>query len=325
LAEVLFNDTSVRPGVITRFLDRAARLHSVLSTTTPLAAYPLLMEAPFPQHLFTALALAVKQYIYLALSVAFPDESFDLDADLLIAYKRQILALPNITPNGLLLPKRETYLGYNLLHRHLVPIIRTFGFEPHVRSIHLPVNVRIVHGVPAPKIDSRPRASVKPHSDVWAGEPTNAIMIFLPVFGDLNRVGIDFFEPPEAFARYIRPLDNFDEGAHLLAGATQYDCRLRAGCAYFIDPYTLHRTVKQRDALRLSIDFRFLPHEWLASDVAFATERKENYVSLQEWYEVGEKQLLVSDSALDEIHTNGKEPDGKVRNAYAAAFRTVVP
>jgi hypothetical protein len=299
----------------------------MLAGGSVLGREPLLAEVGIPRPLFDILAAAVKQYLYLSLTTAFPAQAFEYDVDLLTAYKDQITALPNITPNGLLLPKQETYIGYNLIHRYVAKIVQGMRLEKHIEAIHLPVNIRIVHGKPNPKVDSRPRASVKLHSDIWAGELTNAIMIFLPVFGDMDKVGIEFFEPPPVFqADFLRPLPDFDEGACLLAGARKYRCQLRPGKAYLIDPYVLHRTLKQQDALRLSLDFRFLARQSLASDVQIATEREKNYISLEEWCDVGKHRLLACDGPLAEYAGGSPGPadQGMARNAYAADFRILV-
>jgi hypothetical protein len=118
-------------------------------------------------------------------------------------------------------------------------------------------------------------------------------------------------------------LADFNEGAGLIDGATRYDYQLRQCHAYFMDPYLLHRTIKRRDALRLSIDFRFLSQEHVSSDVDIDTGRLANYVSFDEWCQLGEGRILVSDTRSDAPVSGGEM--GAARNQYAASFRTIVP
>lgn len=304
------------------YADRQQRLHAILDGLDLSESYPLLAEATIPASPFAELENSVRFYIYHSLASWYRDETIELAPDLLVRYRERILKLPNITPNGLLLPKRETYLGYNIVHRAVARILEGFGLDQRMESIHLPINVRIVDGKPNVAVDSRPRAALKLHSDVWAGEPSHAIILFFPVLGEVAEAGVEFFGPPVEFLeRFRRPLADFSEGAHLLEQSIPYPCTMKTGKAYFTDSYTLHRTLKRKEGLRVSIDFRFLARERVASDMEIPTERMDNYIPFSEWCRFGRDRLLVSDAAQDEFQRTGAP--GSVVNAYAAAFRTV--
>ena len=92
---------------------------------------------------------------------------------------RQLLArrgdIPNYTPGGMLAPKREHTLEFNLLHRSVAAAFSDYGIEGHVDGIDLPINVRMVYGDADATRLNAPFSSSKIHSDVWAGVPGHEV------------------------------------------------------------------------------------------------------------------------------------------------------
>src|SRR5206468_1154959 len=131
--------------------------------------------------------------------------------DLVETYGDWLLKLPNITPNGLVLPKEPTALAYNCVHRAVAETLVELGLDKHFSALQFPINVRLVEGTPHDKNDQRPMAATKVHSDIWAGDPAGAIVLMLPLFGDVERLRVEYFEPREMPEPLVQPLKNFDE------------------------------------------------------------------------------------------------------------------
>ena len=300
----------------TAFPDRAARLARICGTAKVEPDFPLLKTLSLGETLFGRLRNAVNMYLHVTLAAFYPDRTFKLDADLTQTERSALKGLPNITPNGLLLPKRPTYAAYNLVHRSVAEIFSAFGLVGHTRAAHAPINIRLVDGQPDAAVDRRPRASAKMHSDMWAGEPAGAIMVFLPVFGAAGCTGVRWIEPTAFPVEFMRPLDDFIAGAHLAEGGREYDAGLTPGSMLLVDPFLIHATQKDSNSLRLSIDFRFLPNEMLASDAPAPGTRLSNYLAPKDWADIGSGRILTTDQPLTEYDG----PDVATSNEYAAQF-----
>lgn len=285
------------------FESRKARLSEMVSE--PLIKFPMLLGRKMKNRHLQRIKSSVNCFVYSSLVSCF-DKDFILCEDLLHKYEQDIERLPNITPNGLILPKHENYLAYHEVHKAVAEAISEFyGF---MDKIHIPVNIRLVKG--NSEGVNRPKASSKLHTDIWAGEFSNSIMIFMPLFGDIKNINVEFFEPPlEIFPDYIRYLSDYDDGAHFKEKSTFYDCELENDNIYFIDSFLLHRTVRKRTGgWRLSIDFRFLPWRSVETDVPIKTSRYENYIPVQQWREIGTDKILYSTNKMgeyNESHSDG--------------------
>ena len=300
----------------TSFPDRSERLEKILKNTNRTISLPLFHEAVIPPELLQSLQECCSNYLVESLRAANPQKLYFSSPHVLQDYRTDILRLPNMTPNGLVLPKKDNFLSYNQLHKAVGQIFKSFNIDSHVDKIHAPVNIRVINGSLS-AADSRPRASSKLHSDIWAGEFTNTVMLFLTAMGDVVNNGIEFYEPPQRFYKeFCEPLNDYLEGACLEVESEKYNCRLQDGFAYFTDPFLLHRTIKKSPTLRLSIDFRFVPHGKCVTDKEVDTERHKNYIDLSEWEKIGNTSILYTDVTVSESHAENIGP----KNAYAADY-----
>ncbi len=300
----------------TAFPDRADRLDAIAADIDVRESYPLLKTARLDPADYKRLRNAVNLYLYTCLDNFYGDQSFDLNENMFDTCADDIAGLPNVTPNGLVLPKKPTYLAYNLIHATVADIFGGLCLQPHIKSIHAPINIRLVNGTPNPAVDGRARASAKMHSDMWAGEPANAVMVFLPVFGEYGKIGIKWIEPRNFPAELMRPLEDFDEGLHLIEGGREYDAAFNPGDIVLADPYLIHATQKSAAGLRLSIDFRFLTAQNLESDAPAPGTRNRNYFSYKDWADIGEGRILTTEAPLAPFEGE----DVATSNDYAAPF-----
>ena len=124
-----------------RFSDRAMRLRKIAGSNAQKAAFNLLVGGAIDEVDFANLSGAATYYVYVSLRHAFPAERFELRADLFDEYADQIRRLPNVTPNGLILPKRENFLAYHELHRAVADVLDRYDIGSQVEVIHHPVNI----------------------------------------------------------------------------------------------------------------------------------------------------------------------------------------
>ena len=225
-----------------------------------------------------------------------------------------ICKLPNITPNGVVLPKLETMASYNFIHSIIARIMSRYFNNEVITGIHLPVNIRLIDGRPNQKIDSRPRSSTKFHSDVWAAEPSNSMAIFIPVLGAINETTVEFIEPMDFPDEFQRPLDDFNLGQSISDGGIPYPGIFSEIQLVTADALCLHRTKKNDTGFRLSIDFRVLHKTQLDSDIYLKSPRLKNYVSPGLWYSIGEKHWLVPQKSINDVITD------QAKDAYVASF-----
>jgi hypothetical protein len=81
-----------------------------------------------------------------------------------------------------------------------------------------------------------------------------------------------------------------------------------------VDSMCLHRTIKSGARVRLSIDFRLLYRQRLASDLYVDSPRLTNFVAPPIWYGIGESYMIVSRASVRERVAD------VTTNAYAARY-----
>tara|TARA_Y100000758_G_scaffold299053_1_gene261104 strand:- start:167 stop:1123 length:957 start_codon:yes stop_codon:yes gene_type:complete len=307
--------TKLIDGIELNRINRMSRIMGALKLTQN---FPLMKAVKIPASKFEELRAVVNLYLYACISRYHKNAIFTLSENILEKYPEKIKSLPNITPNGLILPKAEVILEYNLVHQTVASIFREFKFDKHLESVHYPINIRIVQGQPNPNLDGRPRSATKIHSDMWAGEPASAIMVFIPVFGDTENVGVRFCEPQSFPREIIRPLADFNEGAFLEENSKEYKvARFAKGQCILTDPFLLHQTVKNKPSLRLSIDFRFLARDKVKSDDYMGSTRLASYISMDDWCDYGKGRFLTTKAPLKKF-----TQEDVVNNDYAAKYET---
>ena len=131
---------------------------------------------------------------------------------------------------------------------------------------------------------------------------------------------VRWVEPLDFPRQLARPLDDFTEGESLIEGGTEYQVPFDPGTMLLTDPFLVHKTLRDSDGLRLSIDFRFLTKYAVESDAVAPGTRSENYLPYPEWAEIGRSSMLATDAPLA-LYAG---PDVATANEYAAPF-TVVP
>jgi hypothetical protein len=217
---------------------------------------PLVCVHPVEAGLRERLRMAAALY----LSACLPDRRVIVDEEALLeALERERGRVPNITPNGMIVPKRHTILEFNGLARAFADIVASLGLGELVAAWHVPLNLRVKFGLPSAENTGRSHETEVAHTDSWAGTYSDSVLVHLPVFGDLGRNYLAFYDPPADFDEgWLAPLPRFADGGALATRYRRLELVARSGELVLADFATLHQSVRQPGAgPRISIDTQF--------------------------------------------------------------------
>lgn len=288
------------------FDERLSRLDALTHSAGRIRPSSLVQVLGIADNWRARIRTALNMYLWACLTQAFPAQSFPLTDDMLRDYEADVLRLPNVTPNGLVLPKRENMLAFNLLQRETADAFAALGMGADIARVQYPLNIRLQSGAENAQANARARASTKPHSDIWAGDPASGILVFLSVLGDPKHSGIRFFEP-KAFPRsFVRTLEDYNEGAKLMEGAKELASFDESGW-FLADPYLIHQTTKSGSGTRISLDFRFIPAQRVSSDIDEDAARKPYFISFDEWLKLGRDLLITPEEGMHDFAASARK------------------
>ncbi|UBF26403.1 hypothetical protein K9N68_33720 [Kovacikia minuta CCNUW1] len=285
--------------------------------------YRLLFEHTLRPELFRQIQIAAAGYISACLN-----SSVTLsEAELLTRLLETRGSLPNYMGTGLLMPKREHILEFNLFQKSVANAFRQLGANDLIDAVDLPVNLRIVFGKMNPDALQLPFTSTKRHSDVWAGVAPDATVVVLPLFGDIENITIEAGEMPrEMELPAMRVMSDFNEGRDIPMVVSYDNAQLQHGTMYFNDARGLHQTVRRvSEGVRVSVDFRFRRkfNEAYRAMVPPSSGGVEADMSVpyEDWLQVGSDTLIVFDESVEEARARKANP-GAVP-LYTRDYRTV--
>ncbi|MHC0064158.1 hypothetical protein ACWATR_14870 [Nostoc sp. UIC 10890] len=285
--------------------------------------YRLLFEHTLKPELFQQIRIAAAGYISACLNSPIILSETEMLERLLEARS----TLPNYTGTGLLMPKREHTLAFNLFQKSVADAFYQLGANDLIDAVDLPVNLRMVYGKTDAKKLGLPFASSKCHSDVWAGVAADATVVVLPLFGDIDNITIEAGEMPrEMELQSMRVMSDFDEGRDIPMVVSYTQAQLQHGTMYFNDARGLHQTVRRKsEGLRISVDFRFRRkfNEAYRAMVApnIGGIEEDMSVPYQDWLKVGKEILIVFDESCEEARK--KQNSGAPVPLYTRGYRLV--
>jgi hypothetical protein len=285
--------------------------------------YRLLFEHKLRSELFQQIQFAAANYISACLNSPIILSEQEILQRLLEARG----SLANHTGTGLLMPKREHILAFNLFQKSVADAFYELGANDLIDAVDLPVNLRMVYGKANPENLRLPFTSTKCHSDVWAGVPADATVVVLPLFGDIENITIEAGEMPrEMELSAMRVMSDFDEGKDIPMVVSYKGAQLQHGTMYFNDARGLHQTVRRKsEGVRISVDFRFRRkfNEDYRKMVPANTGGIEQDMSIpyEEWLKVGKERLIVFDESVEEARA--KKNTGGAVPLYTRGYRLV--
>jgi hypothetical protein len=264
--------------------------------------YRLLFEHTLKPELFQQIRIAAAGYI----SACLNSPLILSEAEMLERLLEARNTLPNYIGTGLLMPKREHTLAFNLFQKSVAEAFYQLGANDLIDAVDLPVNLRMVYGKTDAKKLCLPFASSKCHSDVWAGVAADATVVVLPLFGDIDNITIEAGEMPrEMELQAMQVMSDFDEGRNIPMVVSYTEAQLQHGTIYFNDARGLHQTVRRKtEGLRISVDFRFRRkfNESYRAMVAPNIGGIEEDMSIpyEDWLKVGKETLIVFDETIEQ-------------------------
>ena len=287
------------------YLERNYRLRS-LSNRSKCLEDDMCVAFELPPMLISNIRMSTKLFFHECLCEYFQRKFFDgvPIEDFVELHKDSIRELPNITPNGLVLPKHRTMCSYNRVLKDTSSIIEFLGLENTLESIHFPINVRLRHGTPKESTLSRPYASTKWHSDIWAGESAHNVMLHIPLFGNFRDNGVLVASSQDGFfPNFVKHLDDYDEGKSLTENTTPRPMRMNVGEIYMLDSFLLHKSQIGDDGFRAILSFPVVPKMKLDSDIYHNPERDKNYLDAHEWMKIGKTKFVTTEDKLEKYNS----------------------
>ena len=217
----------------------------------------VLLEYTIPAELFSKLQAAVSMYV----SKCLPGNQFTLEeGDLLRRLEDQYGEVPNITPNGMIVPKKHLVVEYNLVVNAFAEVINSCNMSDLISSWHVPLNLRVKFGKVNESNLGRHHPTEHAHSDSWAGESSESVTTHIPIFGDFERNHLTFFSPPDNFEEeWLGALPSYKDGENIAARYEHLNVVPRKGHLYFHDFSGLHSSYRLPDAgARITIDTTFV-------------------------------------------------------------------
>jgi hypothetical protein len=217
----------------------------------------LLLEHKIHDKLFKRLQIATAMYI----SKSVGDKECEVDEDSLIQLlDEKSSEVQNITPNGMVVPKRHLVLEYNLLVSSFAAIIDSLKINDLISSWHIPLNLRYKQGEVNQDNMQRHHPTEHIHSDSWAGESSESVTVMIPIFGDVERNHVSFYKPPEDFEEgWLGPLPTYLDGKKYADRYSKIDFVPTKGSLILSDFAGLHSSSRLPSAgSRLSIDTTFV-------------------------------------------------------------------
>ncbi|WP_414514393.1 hypothetical protein [Nostoc sp. PCC 9305] len=283
--------------------------------------YRLLFEHTLKPELFQQIRIAAAGYI----SACLNSPIILSEAEMLERLLEARSTLPNYTGTGLLMPKREHILAFNLFQKSVAEAFYQLGANDLIDAVDLPVNLRMVYGKTDAKKLGLPFASSKCHSDVWAGVAADATVVVLPLFGDIDNITIEAGEMPrEMELPSMRVMSDFAEGRDIPMVVSYTEAQLQHGTMYFNDARGLHQTVRRKtEGLRISVDFRFRRkfNEAYRAMVApnIGGIEEDMSVPYEDWLKVGKDTLIVFDETIE--HAKNKQNADAPVPLYTRGYR----
>jgi hypothetical protein len=230
------------------------------------------------------------------------------EEELLAWFVDQQDCIQNITPNGLIVPKRHTVLEYNALVRAFIAIIDELNIQGRISSWHIPLNLRIKYGPSSLENLGRSYPTEEVHTDSWAGESSDSVTTMLFIFGDVARNHVRYYDPPGDFQEtWIGPLPSYAHGAPIAQKYSLLDYIPERGNLVLGDFATCHASTHLPDAgPRVSIDTTFALKRHLAPGEAERIHpwRVDERASHQVLAGLGETHLFFFPDTLDEMVDN---------------------
>lgn len=196
-------------------------------------------------------------------------KKFKTNNNFLNKYYKEIISLPNITPNGAFQPKKEIIKEYNSFHKSVVKLLKKVGLFKNIgRAMH--IVIRIKKGSESNSVKNRSYATNKIHSDAWSGMAMDSVLMIM-LFGDIDNNTVDCYKPIKFNKNILKKLKKFDQGKKYYE-KIKYLTKIKKNELVVFDQLCLHKSsISKYAGPRISID---LGIDWKKPKLNYKFEKK---------------------------------------------------
>jgi hypothetical protein len=208
-------------------------------------------------------------------------KKFEHKKNFLFNYKNEIYGLSNITPNGVVRPKKETVNYYFKIQSSLKSILKENKLIKYINFIEFP-EVRIVKPMHEKYPKHRPFATSKPHSDAWAGHPADGrANVFID--GDVKNTLV-YYLPINPKPSILKKKLNYNQSDKNF-DSVQKLTHMKNGLFYYFDMLCVHHTKNNNCKPRMSIDFglSFKSKMTRFNEKKLSPRYKINFINKKDW------------------------------------------
>ena len=243
---------------------------------------------------------SVKDYLLKCFELVY-GKKYEWEDNFLEKYSKQIMELPNKTPNGILKPKSENEFEFNEILKNVNIIFKNLNLKNHIEALAIP-NLRFKDSIEPEDVKNRPYGTTQYHSDAWVGHKGDSIFL-IGLLGDLENNTVEFTKPINVHNNYLDKAESFAEGN------TRYESfetlgKLQKGKLGIMDHACLHRTLLTSGCgPRLSMDIAVM----IDSDYSHSKEKgfdptAYDYIPMSVFKELGgDSNVLIEESIYENI------------------------
>tara|TARA_E500000331_G_scaffold346348_1_gene385113 strand:- start:1990 stop:2934 length:945 start_codon:yes stop_codon:yes gene_type:complete len=226
----------------------------------------------------------------------------------------EILQLPNVTPNGAILPKNETASFLNNAQTEVIKILDNHNISEHIEKL---MCIHVMIKAPCQSVDTqnRPYYTGKIHSDAWVGHHGDAIFM-AGVLGDIEGSTVEYFEPIRPNSDFLTISSNFNE-AHKRYFDKRYIGKMENSKLIAMDHACLHRTKFELNSrTRISINFGVLMKSTFSHENSVEVIERfgESYFTIDKLRRVGKDLTLFVDETFYQCEQKFKNGDIEVQS-----------
>ena len=230
----------------------------------------------------------------------------DKDVD---SHTSEILNLPNVTPNGAILPKNETAAFLNDAQIETMRLLDRHNITDHIEKL-MCIHVMIKTPDEPSGTQKRPYYTGKIHSDAWVGHHGDAIFM-AGVLGDTEGSTVEYFEPVKPKKDFLTIANDFDEARKRYHGKN-YIGKMENSKLVAMDHACLHRTKFEYNAkTRVSINFGVLMKSTFShkNNVEVINRFEESYFTTEELRRVGHDMTFFVKETFNQCGEKFKNTD----------------
>lgn len=260
---------------------------------------------------FTLLKDAIQTYLEKTLSIWY-NKPYVIRTDKQLHNSiKDIMGLPNLTPNGNIIPKKETAKYYTKIQQEVNNCLKQLNIF-HKIDKFVCTNIMVKFPINDSKILNRPHYTGKMHSDAWPGHVGDAIMM-AGILGDIEGSTVEYFKPINPHDNFLELASSYDEG-NTRYDDIEYIGKMVSNKFVVMDQACLHRTkFLNNSKTRVSINFGALMMNSINKDIATTKRWEDSYFSNSMFDKLGTDYVLEVDETLQECHDKYKSNSNAIQ------------